>query len=99
MLQLLSDEGLVTSSESDGRRQYALTDAGREEAGRAGRPPWEEFAEGGGGDASIRDAGFQLGAAVVHAARTGSPEQISQVREALVDARRRIYAILGETAA
>jgi DNA-binding PadR family transcriptional regulator len=94
-LQLLEDEGLVSSEESDGRRRYALTDAGRTEAERIERPPWEDVPQGDFPGAGLRDAGFQLGAAVMHAARTGSREQIDEVREVLVDARRRIYAILG----
>ena len=98
-LQLLEDEGLVAGQESEGRRLYALTDPGRAEAERLERPPWEDDSEGDSAAAGIREAGFQLGAAVMHAARTGSPEQVAEVREVLLDARRRIYAILGgETA-
>src|SRR5437667_331993 len=41
-LQQLEDEGLVRSSESDGRRVYQLTDTGRAEVERRGEepPPW-----------------------------------------------------------
>jgi len=94
-LQLLEDEGLVTSEETGGRRSYSLTDAGRTEADRLETPPWQEAVEGASGPGALRDAGFQLGAAVMHAARTGSTEQIAAVQEVLVDARRRIYGILG----
>jgi DNA-binding PadR family transcriptional regulator len=94
-LQLLEDEGLVVGDESDGRRRFALTDDGRGEAERLERPPWEDAGEPDSAAAGLREAGFQLGAAVMHAARTGSPEQVSEVRDALVEARRRIYAILG----
>jgi DNA-binding PadR family transcriptional regulator len=94
-LQLLEDEGLVTGEESNGRRRYTLTDSGRAEAERLERPPWENLGEDVSGAAGLRDAGFQLGAAVVHAARTGSTEQIGDTRDVLVDAKRRIYAILG----
>jgi DNA-binding PadR family transcriptional regulator len=94
-LQLLEDEGLVVGHESDGRRRYELTHAGREEAERFERPPWEAMGESDAAGAGLRDAGFQLGAAVMHAARTASPEQVAEVRDVLVDARRRIYAILG----
>src|SRR5437879_5471903 len=62
-LQLLEDEGVVTSTESEGRRRYALTDAGRAEAEGLQQPPWEQFAEGDAGGANLRDAAFQLGAA------------------------------------
>jgi DNA-binding PadR family transcriptional regulator len=97
-LQLLEDEGLVTSEESEGRRRFALTDAGRAEAERLERPPWEDIDQGDSDAAGLRDAGFQLGAAVMHAARTSSREQVGEVRDVLVDARRRIYAILGDGA-
>jgi DNA-binding PadR family transcriptional regulator len=93
-LQLLEDEGLVAGEQSEGRRRFALTDAGRAEAEGLRRPPWED-GEGDPAAASLREAGFQLGAAVMHAARTGSSEQVGEVRDVLVDARRRIYAILG----
>jgi DNA-binding PadR family transcriptional regulator len=96
-LQLLEDEGLVVGQESEGRRRFALTDAGRTEADQRERPPWEEIGgEAAGPGAGLRDAGFQLGAAVMHAARTGNAEQIAAVRDVLLDARRRIYAILGD---
>ena len=96
-LQLLEDEGLVTGEESDGKRRFTLTDAGRTEAESLGRPPWEDVADQGEGPASsLRDAAFQLGAAVVQVARTGSEEQIARAQEILNDARKRIYSMLGE---
>src|SRR3954451_22147487 len=40
-LQLLADEGLITAEESNGRKPYSLTDAGRVEVGRSGlSAPW-----------------------------------------------------------
>src|SRR5919199_6125988 len=45
-LQLLEDEGLITSEESGGRRRFSLTDEGRAEAQRETEaPPWAEFDE------------------------------------------------------
>ena len=95
-LQLLEDEGLVAGEQSDGRRRFALTDAGRSEAEGLERSPWEDTGEADPAAAGLREAGFQLGAAVMHAARTGSREQVGEVRDVLVDARRRIYAVLGD---
>src|SRR3954469_24296918 len=50
-LQLLEDEGLVTSSERDGKRVYEVTEAGRTETARrleeAGGPPGDEATSGG----------------------------------------------------
>jgi DNA-binding PadR family transcriptional regulator len=96
-LQLLEDEGLVTGEASEGRRRFSLTDAGRAEAEGLERPPWEEVTDHGEGHASsLRDSAFQLGAAVMQVARTGSEDQITKTREILNDARRRVYAVLGE---
>jgi DNA-binding PadR family transcriptional regulator len=96
-LQLLEDEGLVRGEESDGRRRFALTDAGRAEAERLEQPPWERFvAEGNAPEARLREAAFKLAAAVMQVARTGSEEEVGKVRDVLVDARRRVYAVLGE---
>jgi DNA-binding PadR family transcriptional regulator len=95
-LQQLEDEGLVRSEEIGDRRRYTLTDAGREEAGRReGPPPWEASgAAGSGGE--LREAAFRVATAVMQAASTGTDEQVAQVREILVDARQRIYSVLGE---
>jgi DNA-binding PadR family transcriptional regulator len=97
-LQMLEDEGLVKSEEVGDRRRYSLTDAGRKEAeGRDEPPPWE-FSGGGGAfpGGQLREAGFQVAAAVMQAAATGNDEQVAQVRDILADTRRRIYSVLGE---
>jgi hypothetical protein len=74
-----------------------LTDVGRTEAERLGRPSWEEVADAGDGPASsLRDSAFQLASAVMQVARTGSEDQLAKTREILGDARRRVYAVLGE---
>jgi DNA-binding PadR family transcriptional regulator len=96
-LQLLEDEGLVTGEESQGKRRFSLTDAGRAEAEELERPPWEELTDHGEGRApSLRDSAFQLGAAIMQVARTGSEDQITKTQEILNDARRRVYTVLGE---
>ncbi|HYZ28812.1 MAG TPA: PadR family transcriptional regulator [Thermoleophilaceae bacterium] len=96
-LQLLEDEGLVTGEESEGKRRFSLTDAGRAEAEELGRPPWEEVTDGGEAHASsLRDSAFQLGAAIIQVVRTGSEDQIAKTRDILNDARRRVYTVLGE---
>src|SRR3954454_18829623 len=49
-LQQLEDEGLVRSTERDGKRVFEITDAGRAEATsrleEAGGPPWEGASQG-----------------------------------------------------
>jgi DNA-binding PadR family transcriptional regulator len=97
-LQLLEDEGLVTAQEQDGKRVYSLTEGGRAELKErqeraGGTNPWDH----GGvpeGFAKLRDAGFQLGAAAMQAARTANPEQLEEVTGILSEARRKIYEIL-----
>ena len=96
-LALLEDEGLVTGEESGGKRRFSLTDAGRAETEKLERPPWEEVTDEGEGPASsLRDAAFQLGAAIIQVARTGNEDQIAKTRDILGDARRRVYSLLGE---
>ncbi len=101
-LQMLEDEGLLTSEEIDGKRVYSITDAGRAELAErrertGGTPPWE-VGEGPGweGFATFRDSLFQLGAAAMQVARTGTAEQRTRAAEVLAEARKRLYAILAE---
>jgi DNA-binding PadR family transcriptional regulator len=99
-LQLLEDEGLVTAEERDGKRVYTITDAGRaeleERRERGGEhEPWE-FGPLGEGLGQLRDAGFQLAAAAMQVARTGSEPQRKQAAEILADARKKLYALLAE---
>ena len=99
-LQMLEEEGLITSQEVEGKRVYSLTDAGRAQfEGRkeSGRAPWDEVL--GGGDEtlhSLRDAALKLGAAAMQVAHAGSDEQIDRTIAILNDTRRQIYAILAE---
>ncbi|MCQ0006040.1 PadR family transcriptional regulator [Actinomadura madurae] len=44
-LQMLEDEGLVSSEEEGGKRLFSLTDAGREEASAQTTAPWDEVTE------------------------------------------------------
>jgi DNA-binding PadR family transcriptional regulator len=97
-LQLLADEELVSASESNGRKTYALTDLGRQKVAAAGASsPWDptDGAEGGG-FAALPKAGVELAQAAAQVGRTGTPEQIQQAVAALDDARRRIYSILAQ---
>jgi DNA-binding PadR family transcriptional regulator len=98
-LQLLEDEGLVSGEESEGKRRFTLTDAGRSEAEKLERPPWEEVTgESEGFASSLRESAFQLGAAIVQVARTGSEDQIAKTQDIINDARRRVYGVLSEDA-
>ena len=96
-LQLLEDEGLVTGEEREGKRVYSITEAGRaeleERREREGGAPWE-VGPLGEGLAEFRDAAFQLAAAAMQVARTGTEAQRKQAVEILAEARKKIYAVL-----
>lgn len=98
-LQQLQDEGLVTSADQHGKRMFALTQTGTEEAARVREreSPWDQVAEGADSAAmDMRVAVGQVIAASMQVASTGSESQLQRTMKVLGDARRRIYAILGE---
>ncbi|WP_445154530.1 PadR family transcriptional regulator [Arthrobacter sp. Hor0625] len=97
-LQLLADEGLIRAEESNGRKIYSLTEAGRETvAGEGASAPWEEAAHSSGpGFAALPKAGVELAQAAAQVGRTGSPEQVKQAVAVLDEARRRLYSILAQ---
>jgi DNA-binding PadR family transcriptional regulator len=101
-LQQLEDEGLIRSEESEGRKLFALTDAGRaylEERGEDKPAPWEQMS----GDVS--DQAHELGKlmrevafAFAQVMRTGSEGQMGEARKVLDAARRDLYRILADGA-
>jgi hypothetical protein len=91
-LQLLADEGVIRAEESNGRKIYSLTEAGREEA--AGQPTSAPWSAAGSG--SLPRAGVELAQATAQVGRSGSPEQVQQAVAVLDEARRRIYSILAQ---
>jgi DNA-binding PadR family transcriptional regulator len=98
-LQLLEDEGLVSSEQVNGKRVFSLTDAGREaaEAEKSDVAPWDEAAEGAESPlARLRATAAQAGAAAIQVAQAGSDEQINKAIEVLTETRQRLYAILAE---
>ena len=100
-LQLLTDEGLVTANEIDGRRVFTLTEAGiAQVAARAeegGVPPWVEMADDAG--EPMQRLGRALRSVAIASKqllRDGSAAQQKQAEAILSDARRRLYALLAE---
>jgi DNA-binding PadR family transcriptional regulator len=99
-LQLLEDEGLVTSHQStDGKRMFEITDAGRAEAAKsgsgAGQRPWEQSGHGRHQMpvdlvAAIRDTAIAL----VYAATSGTDEQRAQVVTLLADFRQKLSDVV-----
>src|SRR4051794_14861768 len=95
-LQLLADEGLISAEESNGRKTYSLTDAGRLEVDRSGvSAPWT--VNEGATHGSLTRSGVELAQAVGQVGRTGSDAQTQQAVEVLNDARRKLYAILAQS--
>jgi DNA-binding PadR family transcriptional regulator len=98
-LQMLEEQGLVTGTEADGRRRFALTDAGREARTEAeGRPPWEEVRDEAGREAlSLQQATRKLHHAIAQSFHAANEEQQRQIAELLDETRRKVYGILAET--
>jgi DNA-binding PadR family transcriptional regulator len=104
-LQLLEDEGHLTSESVDGKRVYTITDSGRQllaeqrsQRDEAGADPRVRALRGRGGPElrELRENGMALVASVMQVAKHGSPEQIQSVMKLLADTRREIYAILSQ---
>lgn len=96
-LQLLADEGTISAEESNGRKIYSLTEAGREEVAQDhGATPWDTPGSHAGSFGSLPKAGVELAQAAAQVGRTGSPDQVQQAVAVLDDARRRLYAILAQ---
>jgi DNA-binding PadR family transcriptional regulator len=98
-LQLLEDEGLITSTADDGRKQFRLTEAGQAEAAAAAQDaPWNAFAaETINSWHDIREASMGAMNALRQVMRTGTDDQRARAAEVLDEARRKLYAILAES--
>ena len=97
-LQMLEDEGLVASSQSEGRKLFTLTDEGATVAASAAEnPPWATIADETVAEANdVREAAFGLMNALREVGTQGSDDQRARALQVLADARRKLYAILAE---
>jgi DNA-binding PadR family transcriptional regulator len=99
-LQLLEDQGFIKGEEVEGRRVFALTEAGKTEAEASKErhgTPWESSEHGDQGPRfKLRKVVFQIGAAVKQIGTTGSSEQVDTTLEILAETRKRIYSLLAE---
>jgi DNA-binding PadR family transcriptional regulator len=105
-LQMLEDEGHLTSELVDGKRIYTITESGRgllearqqHHAGERFGPPWGGFRGPSGGPEldTLRRSGMALSESTMQVARHGTPEQIRAVAALLDTTRREIYAILAK---
>jgi DNA-binding PadR family transcriptional regulator len=97
-LQLLSDEGLVTSEARGGGNVFELTDAGRAhlaEQHEDATPPWEAINAGATEEMiELRRVLMQTADAVKQVVRTGNDGQRAAAVKLLEDTRRALYGIL-----
>ncbi|HEU5036786.1 MAG TPA: PadR family transcriptional regulator [Nocardioides sp.] len=102
-IQQLEDEGLVATTDANGRRSLRLTDAGREyvdahadELTAVWAPFEEPEREEGGGVADLRPEIGQVMGAVWQIVTTGSDQQRRAAVEVLVETRRKLYGVLAD---
>jgi DNA-binding PadR family transcriptional regulator len=100
-LQLLEDEGHLTSATVEGKRTYTITDSGRrilDERGPDQRGPGHHHGPPAGREdlGELRESVGALVGVVMQAARHGTPEQVRAMKAALDRARREIHASLSE---
>lgn len=96
-LQLLEDEGMLTSDEVEGRRTYSLTDAGQRAADE------HPLSSGGWLETDTAEDGPDLGSlfksvaqASMQIQRIGSARARESARGILTDARKGLYRILAD---
>jgi len=102
-LSQLADEGLIAGEESDGRRTYSLTEAGRqyvEQNPEAARGAWESAAQREAWQEAWQLPGLlaeaaRLGGGIMQIAHAGTPEQVQEAEQLLRRTRRELYRILG----
>jgi DNA-binding PadR family transcriptional regulator len=101
-LSQLADEGLIVGEESDGRRTYSLTEAGRqyvEQNPEMARGAWESAAQQEAWQEDWQVPGLlaeaaRLGGGIVQIAHAGTPEQVLAAEQLLHRTRRELYRIL-----
>ena len=99
-LQMLEDEGLIVSEESEGRKRFTLTEAGQAEAtAAAADAPWNEFSDetvSSGQD--TKEAIFGIMNALRQIGFEGDREQWQRAVAVLAETKRKLYAILADNA-
>ncbi|MFC4586940.1 PadR family transcriptional regulator [Sphaerisporangium corydalis] len=99
-LQQLTDEGLVRAEETDGRKTFALTEAGLAyvaEHPEEVRAPWEDMTPNVDDSVyELFDLSRQAAAALFQIAQTGSDGQVGQAKQILAETRRKLYQILAD---
>lgn len=99
-LQMLADEGLVTSTEQDGRRIFEITERGRTEAEERVAShglPWDAMDRGPRQSGALRAAMRDLHLAAKQVGMTGSAETVGKATEIVTQARKELYRLLAES--
>jgi DNA-binding PadR family transcriptional regulator len=99
-LQLLEDQGLIRSEQTEGRRVYDLTETGRthiEQHRDELAEAWAGVTAGGDDPArKVRELFDQLGDAFRQVVHAGTETQIAAAGEVLTSARRQLYRVLAD---
>jgi DNA-binding PadR family transcriptional regulator len=95
-LQMLEDEGMVQSTESDGSRTFTLTDKGVTEAGDGSQLPWQAGGEADDQVRTLRLAVTQLMGAARQLSGAGENAQVQRGIDVVQKARKELYQILAE---
>lgn len=98
-LDKLEQRGLITATAADGKRQFALTERGREVRDTlvetaAGTAPWDESS---GDRGEMRRQLAELAGQIRQLARFGSSAQLAAADDILTRAIRELYAVLART--
>jgi len=94
-LTLLEEGGFITGEQSEGKRVFSITAAGRELLAK--KPADDASADNDDDGIDLRAAAFKLGAAVMQAARASDAASQQKVHDILDRARREIYKILADS--
>lgn len=96
-LALLEDEALVVSSTVEGKKRFALTDAGRELAEKSGESPWDEMVrDADPSQVQLREGVMSVMVAARQIAAIGTDEQKAKAVELVTELRRALYLLLAE---
>jgi DNA-binding PadR family transcriptional regulator len=95
-LQMLEDEGMVESVESDGTRTFSLTAEGRAQAPKESELPWTADGDADEQIRSLRQAVIQLMGAAKQLSGAGQNAQVERGIAVIQKARKELYQILAE---
>jgi DNA-binding PadR family transcriptional regulator len=105
LLSMFEDKGVVESQESEGRRVFSLTTAGREQAEQAGQRrvgdvalafPQDSRGSSSAQASPLRTEMQQLEAASRQVATLADPGQVERAVEIVRNARKALYRLLAE---